>query len=281
MTVPSTHSLPRPYDVWLAPAAVSSRPESSCDASDRAHVYGVAGSWTVPTTTIGGAPGAWIGPTLPCGGDGPERARQSEPHRRRAEVRGATRSTRAASCLHRRDRCGRGRIDAADRVERRRSRWSTSRRSCGRCTRRRARASCRRRPRPACASAARERRRSRPRPNTARSPTPMSSSPGPSVRCSPSTVPGIDSCAIVRDEVVVAPRPGRRRARTRTTWSVRQYAKNASRSASKLLAWSMVVSAYDTARGRPRRRAPSPARASGTGPRTPRRGTCRTRSRRR
>ena len=57
MTCPSTHSSPRPYDVWLAASEVRSRPDFSSDVSDCAHEYGVAGSWVVPTTTIAGARG--------------------------------------------------------------------------------------------------------------------------------------------------------------------------------------------------------------------------------
>src|SRR5947209_7401888 len=69
-TCPSTHASPRPYDVWLAASEVSSRPDFSSDASDCAHEYGVAGSWVVPTTTIGGAPGAWMGAVRPSGATG-------------------------------------------------------------------------------------------------------------------------------------------------------------------------------------------------------------------
>src|SRR5674476_1332566 len=59
-TVPSTHELCRMYAVCPSPLLVMRCPFWSSAARPCAHLYGVAGSRVVPTTTIGPLPAAVI-----------------------------------------------------------------------------------------------------------------------------------------------------------------------------------------------------------------------------
>ena len=131
------------------------------------------------------------GSARPCPRPAPARTCTADPSQTvDAPKCGATSRGARRELLHGRDRRRRGRVDAADRVERRGLVRVLPARSCGRCTRRRAASISS----PVAAAGlrerGRERRRSRRAPAYSALATPMSSSPGPSVRCSPSTVAG-------------------------------------------------------------------------------------------
>ena len=172
-----------------------------------------------------------------------KRARQTEPDVDGAEC-GATRRAPRREMLHAATVVGAGRVDDSRSRRTRPSRSSTSRPCGDPCTRRKREhlgRRCLARP-----GRARPRGRRSRRPAYSALATPMSNSPGPSVRCSPSTVAGIGSSAIVRGEIVERG-GGVAAVRERARASSRQWSKNASRSSSKLLAWSIVVSAYERA----------------------------------